>query len=177
MMLVFLNSIPVLASGGIKLFDIVDSVSSKESVVPGDTWDYSFQIKNKTDDTIRVRVSKLENLDNSELYDVFLMSVNNSSFVPCRDIKSDWIDVKKGDTFTYNIETTFPPVGNEYQGKEFHARLHFECEAPENSKYVGNGEVVKTGDTSILNQELIWMLISGGTVLFIGYKKNKREMF
>lgn len=121
------------------------------SVLPGDTWSDNFTITNKTDSTVKVKLDKVEGINNSELQDMMKFTVNGERFNTLSDIKTNWFELGKGESKAFNVEFYFDKdAKNEWQGKKFQARLFFACEAPEGSHITQNGDIVQTGDKSNL---------------------------
>lgn len=161
----FLSPVTVHAQSNRNLFEVAAEIKPMRSIAPGDNWSDSFKVTNNTTETIKVKLDHLENRDDSSLYDVLQVEINGQTFRHLDDVTSDWITLKKNDTYVFYTEFHFPnEYKNEYQGKTFRARLFFQCEAPEGSILNQNGDIVQTGDETSIRETLI-LCISCGLIL------------
>ncbi len=72
------------------------------------------------------RLESVENLGDSELFDVMTFSLFGSEYVNLSQLQSDWIKVESGETHEGALMGYLPAnVGNEWQGKTLNARFHF----------------------------------------------------
>lgn len=161
----FLSPVTVHAQSNRNLFEVAAEIKPMRSIAPGDSWSDSFKVTNKTQENIKVKLDHLENIGDSSLFDALTIKVNERAFNKVNEATSDWVTLKRNETYVFNTDFHFPnEYKNEYQGKMFRARLLFRCEAPEGSILNQNGDIVQTGDETFIRETLI-LCISCGLIL------------
>lgn len=159
------SPVTAYAQSSTDLFEVISDESPNIVIAPGDSWSDSFKVTNKTQENIKVKLDHLENIGDSSLFDALTIKVNERAFNKVNEATSDWVTLKKNETYVFYTEFHFPnEYKNEYQGKTFRARLFFQCEAPEGSILNQNGDIVQTGDETSIRETLI-LCISCGLIL------------
>jgi len=173
MTLALTSPVTANAQSSMDLFGVTSDVSPNIVIAPGD----SFKVTNKTQENIKVKLDHLENIGDSSLFDALTIKVNERAFKHLSEATSDWVTLKRNETYVFNTEFSFPDgCQNEYQSKDFKARLFFRCEAPEGSVLNQNGDIVQTGDTTNMGTVVIILLVSGIVLVVLGRgnKLNKQ---
>lgn len=177
MTLALTSPVTANAQSSTDLLDVTSDVSPNIVIAPGDSWSDSFKVTNKTQENIKVKLDHLENIGDSSLFDALTIKVNERAFKHLSEATSDWVTLKRNETYVFNTEFSFPDgCQNEYQNKDFKARLLFRCEAPEGSVLNQNGDIVQTGDTTNMGTVAIILLVSGIVLVVLGRgnKLNKQ---
>lgn len=170
------SPVTAYAQSSTDLFEVISDESPNIVIAPGDIWSDSFKVTNKTQENIKVKLDHLENIGDSSLYDVLQVEINGQTFRHLDDVTSDWITLKKNETYVFYTEFHFPnEYKNEYQGKTFSARLFFQCEAPENSSVDSNGNILQTGDDSNMLLYIIPLGVSLIALIIVFIIRRKRR--
>lgn len=158
------------------LIQVTHDFVADTNVLPGDTWSDSFTVTNQTDSTVKVRIDKLENINNSELYNTLDVIYSGETYYDLNKLSSDWVELKKNESKTFDLSFYFSKEAkNEYQDKTFSARLFFQCEAPENSSVDSNGNIVQTGDDSNMLLYIIPLGVSLIALIIVFIIRRKRH--
>lgn len=144
------------------------TIGKHDGIAPGDTFSDSVTVTNDSEQTIKARLSKVENIDNSVLYPILTAKLHTDSlFGSFDDLSTDWFTIEPSRTYKLQLDMYFPvEYGNEYQNEELSARFFFETQLPEN----GTTEPPQTGDCSDL---ILWMIAGFASfiIMLITFKK------
>lgn len=155
---------------------VTHDVIANDTIVPSDTWSEFFTITNQTSDPIRIRLDRIENVGHSDLYKIIKGTTEGQHESTLDTVSSPWFSLGSKQSKTMSIAFSFPKEAqNEYQGKDFQARLYFVCEAPEGCEINAKGEIVQTGDTTNPERYVLLLLSTGILILGILVWKRKEQ--
>lgn len=149
----------------------------QELLIPDETIKDQVSVTNMGKNPMEYRLESVENLGDSELFDVMTFSLFGSDYVNLSQLQSDWIKVESGETHEGVLMGYLPAdVGNEWQGKTLNARFHFAArmvvDEDEHVEIEQNGSnvVIKTGDNTDVSS-IIWIMLIALGIMAVCVKK------
>ena len=98
------------------------------SIIPGDIFADTFLIKNQSKVPVRLRLAKVNNLENSKLFDVLKVKWRkNNVFQNLQHLETEWITLPSDASISLDMQLYFPAdCGNEFQNAELKSEFVFE---------------------------------------------------
>lgn len=98
------------------------------SIVPGDLFADTFFIKNQSEAPVKFRLSQVNNLEDSKLFDVLKAKWRKQDgFQPLHSLRTEWITLSPNALSSLDLQLYFPAdCGNEFQNTELKAAFLFE---------------------------------------------------
>lgn len=146
------------------VFDISSDAKGNENIAPGDTFTYTYTVKNTTNEDAEVRLKEVVCKDS--------LNCDSSS------LQTEWKAIPSGKSVDYQIDVLFPAEAkNEYQGKELHALAVFEARSDADVT-VDTGKdtaTIKTGDSNDIVGISILLLSAGTVMALVLWKRRNQE--
>lgn len=153
----------------------------EELIIPDETIEDQVSVTNMGKYPMEYRLESVENLGDSELFDVMTFSLFGSEYVKLSQLQSDWIKVESGETHEGILMGYLPAnVGNEWQGKTLNARFHFtarmDVDEDEHVEIEQNGSnvIIKTGDNTDVSS-IIWIMMIALIIMAVCIKSLIRR--
>lgn len=98
------------------------------SIVPGDLFADTFFIKNQSEAPVKFRLSQVNNLEDSKLFDVLKAKWRKQDgFQPLHSLRTEWITLSPNALSSLDLQLYFPAdCGNEFQNAELKSEFVFE---------------------------------------------------
>lgn len=164
-----------------------------DSIIPGDIFADTFFIKNQSEAPVKFRLSQVNNLEDSKLFDVLKAKwKKQDGFQPLHSLRTEWITLSPNALSSLDLQLYFPAdCGNEFQNTELKAEFLFEYQilsetANKNSLssipvFVshpmnrGTSSIPSTGDTTLDVYAPFLCCILSALLFIRQYFKNKKS--